>query len=69
MNVEVNILELASELAHNRLVRESDDVNKIYKTDEMGTLTYTEDAQDVFNRYYDHYYDVIWECKADDILT
>ena len=57
MNVTINIVELATELADqdleshfggNRWVEAGDD-----------ELVYTEEAQDLFDDYYDYYYSVI----------
>jgi len=56
--VLVNIVELASELAHQKLttsILEESMVNP--------DGTYTEEAQDEFNDYYDEYYDLILSCK------
>jgi hypothetical protein len=63
MNVTVNILELASDLAHNELeslFNEEDVV--IYKEDE-DTFVYTDQAQEVFNELYDKYYTIIENLK------
>ena len=58
------ILELASELAHNRaadylfndeLIKDEDDM--FIETD--GMLIYTDRAQDEFNRCYDYYLTII----------
>ncbi len=58
-NVTLNKLELASELAHHKLVEEWFDVFPIHEEDEDGVLIYTDEAQDVFNDYYDMYLDLI----------
>lgn len=62
MNVTINILELASELAETELFDNWSDSIKIYNEDEDGTK-YTEEAQDVFNDLYDKYYSVIERFK------
>jgi hypothetical protein len=59
MNVTINIVELASELAsieleENRPIME---INTI--EDENGCIVYTEEAQDIFNDLYDRYYAII----------
>ena len=63
MNVTVNILELASELAENELLNiwdyELD--GQIYKTNNFETY-YTEKAQDVFNELSDKHYTIIESC-------
>lgn len=76
MNIEINILELASDLAHERAMEEMIDEGHITDNDGMWTLdqdseedgsgecyVYTSEAQDVFNRWYDYYYSKIEECK------
>jgi hypothetical protein len=60
MNVTVNILELASELAHADLVLHMS-YGAIYKDGKEST-TYTEEAQDEFNDLYDKYYSIIESC-------
>lgn len=62
MNVTINILELASELAEAELFDNWSDSIKIYNEDEDGTK-YTDEAQDVFNDLYDKYYSVIERFK------
>jgi hypothetical protein len=60
MNVTVNILELASELAHADLILHMN-YGAVYKDGEDYT-TYTEEAQDEFNELYDKYYSIIESC-------
>ena len=63
MNVTVNILELASELAHNELETSfNEEAVVIYKEDE-DTFVYTDEAQEVFNELYDKYYTIIDQIK------
>ena len=66
MEVEINILELASELAHDRVIEhfeqyttDEDVLDKLINVWDEDCSTYTEDAQDVFNEWYDVYYDKI----------
>ena len=59
--VTINAIELASELAHMK-VYELSKSKIIYSEDESGT-TYTEEAQDIFNEYYDEYLTLIDQCK------
>lgn len=63
MNVTINILELATELAEiemeqNRNVGEITTIE-----DENGCIVYTNEAQDIFNELYDKYYSIIENCK------
>lgn len=57
--VLVNIVELASELAHQKVVDNDTSNEPIINYDG----TYTEDTQDEFNDYYDEYYNLILNCK------
>jgi hypothetical protein len=59
--VTINAIELASELAHMK-VYELSKSKVIYIEDESGT-TYTDEAQDIFNEYYDEYLTLIDQCK------
>jgi len=70
MKVYVNILELASELADQKIIRYQKDAlngfveelplpNGIRKKTENGDTIYTEEAQKLFNQYYDDFYAVI----------
>ena len=68
MDIKVNLVELASELANDRVYEqlhgeylgESD----IYKTNN-DVVEYTEYAQKVFDSYYDYYYNYINKYKID----
>jgi hypothetical protein len=61
MNVTINIVELASELANleieeNRSIGEHNTIE-----DETGCLVYTQEAQDLFDELYDKYYSILEE--------
>ena len=68
MDIKVNLVELASELANDRtfedLTSEYMGEAEIYKTD-SDIVEYTEYAQNVFNDWYDYYYDFISKYKID----
>ncbi len=64
MNVTINIVELASELASFELEENWADTMVIWEEDEDETR-YTEVAQDVFNDLYDKYYSLIENYKID----
>ena len=63
MNKTINIVELASVLAHERMKMEigasEDEVWIGLDDEEADTLTYIDEAKDVFNEWYDYYYDQI----------
>lgn len=64
MNVKINIIELASELASIELEDNWGDSIRIYEDDEDGECTkYTDEAQDIFNDLYDKYYSMIDQLK------
>jgi len=55
-NITINKLELATELAYYMLVQEWEDrPENIYVEDDNGDTRYNEDAQDIFNDYYDRF--------------
>ena len=60
MNIEINLLEAASELAHEVVCAKfEDDDNAIYENTTDVITVYTEEAQGLFNEWYDHYYDLL----------
>jgi hypothetical protein len=61
-NVLINRLELASELAHIKLFNNWVDEIKIYEDENAGITNYTDEAQDIFNDYYDDYLNLIEAC-------
>jgi len=61
--ITINKLELASELANRKLEREWSESIKIYEDEFAGITTYTDEAQDIFNEYYDEYLTLIESCK------
>ncbi len=63
MNVTINILELASELAHKELITCVSSESELYEEPEAGITYYTEYYQDVFNDLYDKYYTIIDQLK------
>jgi hypothetical protein len=68
MEIKVNIVELASELANDRtfeeLTSEYLGEGDIYKED-SDVVEYTPYAQKVFNNWYDYYYNYISKYKID----
>ena len=64
MEITINKLELASELAHRKLLNEWKESVQIYKNEWAEVLTYTEEAQDIFNGLYDEYLTLIESTKT-----
>ncbi len=63
-NITINKLELASELAHEKLMDRWSDSVQIWEDETAAITVYTEEAQDIFNEYYDNYLTLIKSCKA-----
>lgn len=64
MNININILEVASELAHKKLEEHFEfETSKIYEWVSDDESRYTEEAQDLFNEWYDNYYDLLFNLK------
>ena len=75
MTIKINILEVASELAERDLAKfqkmsiqyglENPFPNGIDVETEDG-ISYTEEAQEIFNELYDDYYGLLWDLKETD---
>ena len=63
-NITINKLELASELANLKLQSEWRDSIQIFDDETASVTVYTEEAQDIFNEYYDEYLTLIESCEA-----
>lgn len=64
MDITINALELASELAHEMVQAKFNyDMTAIYEEPFAGVTNYTDKAQDIFNEWYDHYLNKIEECN------
>ena len=59
MEIKINALELAAELAHNRTLYESGDIcnneDDMFIDNNYGLQIYTDEIQDRFNEWYDYY--------------
>jgi uncharacterized protein YajQ (UPF0234 family) len=64
MELRINIVELASELADKELREKWDYRDGQADVDDgHGVTMYSEEAKDTFNRLYDEYYTIIEQCK------
>ena len=63
MNVTINILELASELAEMEMEQNRNVGENTTIEDESGCIVYTDEAQDIFDTLYDKYYSLIDNLK------
>lgn len=71
MNITINPVELASKLAHTRTKDEMLFETNLIETENDMYITiedkqenrYTDEAQEVFNRWYDYYYEIISGCE------
>lgn len=59
--ITINKVELASELAHEKLIENWQD--EVFKDENSEVLEYTEKAQDIFNLLYDDYLTLIEKTK------
>jgi hypothetical protein len=60
MNITINILEVASELANNKVEEHFNfDSKLIYDWVSDQESRYTDEAQNIFNEWYDHYYEFL----------
>ena len=57
-NITINIVEASSEIA-DLFVDRVCDCQPINQINDDGTVTYTEEAQDLFNQYYDEIYEIL----------
>lgn len=77
MNININVVEVSSELADLAVRREICDNESLeegdgfweevyqYAKDEENVIIYTEEAQDCFIRWYDYYFDIIINLSED----
>jgi len=64
MNVTINILEVASELANKNVEEHFNfDTNLINEWGSDDESRYTDEAQNIFNEWYDHYYEFLEALK------
>ena len=64
MNIKINILEVASELAHKEVEKAFNfNPQMIFDWVSDEESRYTNDAQEIFNQYYDEYYDFLLKLK------
>lgn len=60
MTIKINIIEVASELAANELIENWQYSIRIYdEIDETETI-YTEEAQEIFDKLYDKYFNFLY---------
>jgi hypothetical protein len=66
--MNINVIELASELAHNRTFYERGDIcnNEDDMYNEInGEYFYKDEIQQTFNHWYDYYFTEIEKCKEE----
>lgn len=65
--IKINILEVASELAHKEIERHFDfDESKIYEWVSDEESKYTKNSQELFNEFYDYYFNFLTKIKYED---
>jgi len=69
----MNLIEIASELAHNRTLYESSDIcnneDDMYEYPNSEELKYKEEIQDRFNNWYDYYLSSLSKYHKDNTET
>jgi hypothetical protein len=63
MEININLLEAASELAHEVVCAKFEDDDNLIHMEDANGIYYTEEAQDLFNEWYDHYYNLLLNLK------
>lgn len=67
MDITINILEVASELAHSVVCKQFNyDSFNIYESVTDAVTNYTDEAQELFNEWYDYYYDFLLDLSIKD---
>ena len=70
MEIRINIVEVASGLAHDAMVKDAfneeiiiGSQDEVYVSVDEDELIYTDVCQETFDRYYDYYYDRLLKLK------
>jgi hypothetical protein len=64
MNIEINLVEASTELAHKEVEKHFDfNSSKIYKSVSDSITEYTDEAQSIFDENYDYFYDLLLNLK------
>lgn len=63
MEIRINLLEAASELAHEIVCAKFEDDDNLINMEDAHGIYYTEEAQELFNEWYDHYYNLLLNIK------
>lgn len=72
MEIKINLVEVTTKLAHNRLLEqlnltEKESISQIYDTEpDMDKLIYRPGVQEIFDEFYDEYYNEILMLKKDE---
>jgi hypothetical protein len=59
MEIRINLLEAASELAHEIVCAKFEDDDNLIHMEDSDGIYYTEEAQEMFDEWYDHYYNLL----------
>ena len=70
MEIRINIVEVASGLAHDAMVKDAfneeiiiGSQDEVYVSIDEDELVYTDVCQEIFDKYYDYYYDRLLKLK------
>jgi hypothetical protein len=63
MNIKINIIEVASELAEKEMIKYFSDDLELYSDEDEYCIVYTDEAQELFNQLYDKYFDLLYNLQ------
>lgn len=63
MEVTINLSDIASLLAHEIVCAKFEDDDNLIHVEDADGIYYTEEAQDLFDEWYDYYYKLINNLK------
>jgi hypothetical protein len=63
MNIKINIIEVASELAEKEMIKYFSDDLELYSDEDEYCIVYTDEAQELFDQLYDKYFDLLYNLQ------
>ena len=60
MNIKINVIEVASELAEKEMIKYFSDDLELYSDEDEYCIVYTDEAQELFDQFYDKYFDLLY---------
>jgi hypothetical protein len=63
MNIKINVIEVASELAEKEMIKYFSDDLELYSDEDEYCIVYTDEAQELFDQLYDKYFDLLYNLQ------